>query len=340
MEGAIGRLALNLHAVEMSFNGSVVANTFNEISLKTMNQAIALAEFYIRQIKMLHADSQADKGELSAVLAKILNKALSKGTITARDGARLFDKMASNQILTHFRELEAMGYGTVQKNKNSWFFTPAVSAVSELSVPTISENKNDSKPESTGNRSFLDNPKPTVSSVSAVSEYAQKPKVEEKPQIPSQKETEETETSETLDKLVELTDSENGKENPDSTDSAKKVKTTDITDSTDTKAESINSTPLNNCQWTTDSSASVTDSSHCPSPLKPLGFSLKAGDRIKCYPTQRHQDNKWEVSATITEIEAEQGWFLGCTIQYHNKQKEVLTARIAGGCANWILRKL
>lgn len=73
--------------------------------------------------------------------------------------------------------------------------------------------------------------------------------------------------------------------------------------------------------------------------LKPLGFSLKAGERIKCYPSQRHFENKWAVSATIISLEAERGWFKSCTIEYCDKKKGVVSARISGGCCEWILAK-
>ncbi|RAM52017.1 MAG: hypothetical protein C6Y22_08235 [Hapalosiphonaceae cyanobacterium JJU2] len=136
MEGAIGRLALNLHAIAMVFdsrnsldakcndsrNGGI---TRNEISLETMNKAIALAEFYIGQIKMLHADSRADKGELSALLAKLLEYSYQKGTLTPRDAVTKFNAIkSSSEALDHYRELESMGYGTVEKQKRSWIFTP------------------------------------------------------------------------------------------------------------------------------------------------------------------------------------------------------------------------
>ena len=121
MEGAIGRLALNLHIVKAAFSG--VHDI--EISVETMNQAIALAEFYIGQVKALHAESKAEKGELSPLLTKLLEYANAKGTLTPLEATRKFNAIKdSPQALTHLRELESMGYGVIEKQKRNWVFIP------------------------------------------------------------------------------------------------------------------------------------------------------------------------------------------------------------------------
>ncbi|MBW4597719.1 MAG: DUF3987 domain-containing protein [Brasilonema angustatum HA4187-MV1] len=130
LEGTIGRLALNLHAIETAVNGSVTAFVGNEISLETMNKAIALADFYTGQIKAIHADSRADKGELSELLAKIIKLAQSKGKLTAREVVRSVNVVKTNaQAIDNFRELEAMGYGVLGKVKASWVFSPQKTTV-------------------------------------------------------------------------------------------------------------------------------------------------------------------------------------------------------------------
>lgn len=75
-------------------------------------------------------------------------------------------------------------------------------------------------------------------------------------------------------------------------------------------------------------------------PLKPLSFTFKAGDRIKCYPTLTDADKRREVTATVLDVEVERGYFKGCTVEYLDKNNEQLTARIAGGSSDWILRKI
>ena len=85
-----------------------------------------------------------------------------------------------------------------------------------------------------------------------------------------------------------------------------------------------------------------TDEVHIPkvSELKPLNFTFKAGDRIKCYPTRNHSENFWPVVAKVVSVETDNGWFNGCTIEYHDRKKRSVTVRIAGGNATWILQKV
>jgi hypothetical protein len=116
MEGYIGRLALNLHVLHAAVSGVIPSV---EISAQIIELAIALANFYIDQIKLIHADSAADTGELPALLAKVLKFAQSKGNkLSARDAARGIHAIKNNtQAINCFRELEAMGYGFVEKVK-------------------------------------------------------------------------------------------------------------------------------------------------------------------------------------------------------------------------------
>jgi hypothetical protein len=89
--------------------------------------------------------------------------------------------------------------------------------------------------------------------------------------------------------------------------------------------------------------SSVEDSSTLPlqsSTLHPLKFPLKEGDRIKFYPSLRYAESKWEISGTITELQSEDDWFMGCTIEYLNKKKEMMTTHLGGGSFDWILRKI
>ena len=73
--------------------------------------------------------------------------------------------------------------------------------------------------------------------------------------------------------------------------------------------------------------------------LKPLEFNLSPGDRIRCYPSRHHEENRWSVMARVETVESDNGWFRGCTIEYHDKKKRSRGVRIAGGNANWILGK-
>ncbi|WP_071192674.1 DUF5906 domain-containing protein [Trichormus sp. NMC-1] len=67
---------------------------------------------------------------------------------------------------------------------------------------------------------------------------------------------------------------------------------------------------------------------------------FKVGDRIRCYPTLDHAERGWKITATITEIEYQQGYLHHCTVEYFDKKSGQLTATIGGGSAEWILCKL
>jgi putative DNA primase/helicase len=67
---------------------------------------------------------------------------------------------------------------------------------------------------------------------------------------------------------------------------------------------------------------------------------FKVGDRIRCYPTLDHAERGWKITATITEIEYQQGYLHYCTVEYFDKKSGQLTATIGGGSAEWILCKL
>ena len=71
-------------------------------------------------------DSKADRGELTAVQAKLLEYAQAKGSLTPRDAVTKFNAIKSSPVaLEFFRELQAMGYGTVDKQKRNWIFIPS-----------------------------------------------------------------------------------------------------------------------------------------------------------------------------------------------------------------------
>jgi putative DNA primase/helicase len=62
----------------------------------------------------------------------------------------------------------------------------------------------------------------------------------------------------------------------------------------------------------------------------------QVGDKIRCYPSYDHAENKWAVTATITAIEYIRGYLQCCDVQYFSKKGQK-TARICGGSAEWIL---
>jgi len=179
MEGVIGRLALNLHAISLAVSGSVSSVSTpvdTEISLDTMNKAIDLAGFYMSEIKAIHAESAAEGGELSALLAKLLGIAVANGKLTGRDVRRASRAVkTSSQAVDLLRELESCGYGTLEKAKGFWVFIPQnKSSVSSVST-SVSGGADTSLPIYSKDSSS------SVSSVSSVSifpDFVEQPNTE------------------------------------------------------------------------------------------------------------------------------------------------------------------
>ena len=63
---------------------------------------------------------------------------------------------------------------------------------------------------------------------------------------------------------------------------------------------------------------------------------FKVGNRITCYPTYEHAQKNWKVTATITEIEYQQGYLHHCEVEYTTKNGSQ-TQTIGGGTAEYIL---
>jgi hypothetical protein len=121
MEGYVGRLALNLHVLHELAAGKTQPDL--EIPLPILENAIALAKFYIGQVKLIHANCTADLGEMAPHLVKIveLSKRLDTTTgeawikaKTVQNGYDSRHRPRPNEIRSWFRELEALGIGTTR----------------------------------------------------------------------------------------------------------------------------------------------------------------------------------------------------------------------------------
>jgi hypothetical protein len=171
MEGVIGRLALNLHAISLavsSVSASVSTPVDTEISLDTMNKAIDLAGFYMSEIKAIHAESAAEGGELSALLAKLLGIAVANGKLTGRDVMRASRSVkTTSQAVDLLRELESCGYGTLEKAKGFLVFIPQ----NKSSVSSVSTSV--STPADTTLPIYSKDSSPSVSSVSIFPDFVE-----------------------------------------------------------------------------------------------------------------------------------------------------------------------
>ncbi len=121
MEGYIGRLALNLHVLHELSNGKNVPD--EEIPLQPLLSAIALAKFYIGQVKLIHANCSTDLGEMAPHLAKIVELSKRMDTTTGnswikakvvQSGYDSRHRPRPDSIRSWFRELEALSLGRTQ----------------------------------------------------------------------------------------------------------------------------------------------------------------------------------------------------------------------------------
>ena len=121
MEGYIGRLALNLHILYELAVGKTLPD--QEIPLSIIERAIALAKFYIGQVKLIHANCTTDLGEMAPHLAKVveLSKRMDKATgnswikaKTVQTGYDSRHRPRPDVIRSWFRELEALGIGSTR----------------------------------------------------------------------------------------------------------------------------------------------------------------------------------------------------------------------------------
>lgn len=123
MKGIIGRLALNLHVLWELDAGKACPD--EEIPLFIMEMAIALAKFYIGQIKLVHADS--DDESLPAHIIKLIElskrlEANSKdGWIKAQMYRDQFDskkRPSAQQARDWMNEAVTLGYGRTRGTGN------------------------------------------------------------------------------------------------------------------------------------------------------------------------------------------------------------------------------
>lgn len=118
MEGYIGRLALNLHVLWELSAGKTVPD--EEISLAIIEMAIALAKFYIGQVRIIHAN--ADQTDLAPHMAKLVQhskllESIGKdGWVRDRDYQRSFNKQPRiDEARSWMREAEALSFGRTRK---------------------------------------------------------------------------------------------------------------------------------------------------------------------------------------------------------------------------------
>ncbi|MFG6104892.1 DUF3987 domain-containing protein [Leptothoe sp. EHU-05/26/07-4] len=146
MQGYTGRLALILHCLNASVDGCLPAEG---VSAQTMTAAIKLTRWFIGQVKLLYAEGDTVDGALEPVYTKLIRLSRVRGWLRAKDVRnyeRSLRKASSDVIRSHFRELEAMGYGKTRGmgNRLQWRATVDVDANEETVVGVSPAESNDS----------------------------------------------------------------------------------------------------------------------------------------------------------------------------------------------------
>ena len=158
-----GVIALLLHCLNAAIAGE---EPESEISASTLSSAINLTKFYIGQVKLIHAEGDAEDGELSPLYIKILSLSERKGWVKAKDlkmSDRSFRKMNANDIRSLFTELEAMGLGTTHGKGNRLMFNKAVDAV-DAGCQSVDKTVNQSETPNNGENIHKNNMVDTDSS--------------------------------------------------------------------------------------------------------------------------------------------------------------------------------
>lgn len=130
--GYTARFAGILHVLwEIVDNVGAVSST---IPVERMTAAINLAKFYLKQVHLILGEGEIEFGELSPILAKLLEKARLLGelnTRTAKNSIRMLRNVDTSKILAYFKELEKMDYGKVTGKK----FVPFLQNVDSVDNP-------------------------------------------------------------------------------------------------------------------------------------------------------------------------------------------------------------
>lgn len=146
MKADTGTLALLLHCINAAIAADTPADT---LSAEIMRAAIHLSKYYLGQVKLIHAEGGTeDTPELEQVYTKLIQLSERRGWLKAKDAQglhRFFRKLTADNVRSHFRELEAMGLGTVRNTGRQMEWKASAYASAEFpdfSDPLVSQGSN------------------------------------------------------------------------------------------------------------------------------------------------------------------------------------------------------
>ncbi len=136
MEGYTARLALILHLIWEVEAGKEVPSIY--IPRERVQAACKLAEFFLGQVELIHAEGAAAIGnDLTPRLAAILEKARQFGELTARKvqaAVSWLRKVTAGKIRNDFKELAKLGYGICTGQGNRLKFVPRTADTADRSA--------------------------------------------------------------------------------------------------------------------------------------------------------------------------------------------------------------
>jgi hypothetical protein len=113
-KGNTGEMALILHLTNSA--AARLRTPADMVSAQTMKAAISLMKFYIGQVKLVHSLGDEQRGEVTPVLAKIIEFSKRKGEVSAREckaGIAALRNEDVAKIRGYFRDLVEGDYGVL-----------------------------------------------------------------------------------------------------------------------------------------------------------------------------------------------------------------------------------
>jgi hypothetical protein len=167
LKGYTARLAGILYLLDCAATGNMPDNV---IPTRFIEMGIKLSRYFWGQVETIYSFSGASQTELAPKLAQIIQMAQPQGRVSNRDVCKKL-KITKETNLTNFRELEKMGYGTIEYKKQGFDFilnqvSPSVSSV-PASVPNVGDTR---KPSDSNTSSPKNSQVSPVSPVSPTSE--------------------------------------------------------------------------------------------------------------------------------------------------------------------------